>query len=65
MCSDNVYLYNKKVKFGQKQVITVALERCPATEGGRLKLYCVQWPQPRETVRSLLSLMAIKPSLKK
>ena len=46
MCSDNVYLYNKKVKFGQKQVITVALERCPATEGGRLKLYCVQWPRP-------------------
>ena len=33
MCSDNVYLYNKKVKFGQEQAITVALlERCPATE---------------------------------
>ena len=32
MCSDNVYLYNKKVKLGQEQAITVALERCPATE---------------------------------
>lgn len=32
MCSDNVYLYNKKVKFGQEQAITIALERCPATE---------------------------------
>ena len=63
MCSDNVYLYNKKVKFGQEQAITVALERCPATEGGRLRLYCVQWPRPWKKVGSLLSLMAIEPTL--
>ena len=65
MCIDNVYLYNRKVKKSQEQVITVALERCPATEGGRLKLYCVQWPRPWKKVRSLLSFMAIKLSLKK
>jgi len=32
MCLDNVYLYNKQWKFGHEQAITVALERCPATE---------------------------------